>query len=441
MKYLATLLALSLVLLARAQDTLSLPDAIALGLANNYQIQIAQKRVEIAQNNNTLKATGAYPRITGGFNSGNQFLVINNPTSFLDGNTLAGLGITPTVDVSWTLFDNYKVRINAQRLAQLEEQSLGNSDLVIENTINAIVLAYYRAVIEQEKIGVFEEVLTLSRDRYAFAESKRELGVGNSYEVVQIKDAYLNDSINLMRQQDAHAAALRNLNLAMGVDAAGTTYYLSDTLTLSEQAYKYETLEQKMLANSRTLRNQMLNQQLLKTNTALQRSNQWYIPRVTMSTGLNEALTQNFLWRPAATDVLSAGGRQFTFYLNFSVSFNLYDAGASQRAIQNAMVEEQIGLLNIADQKRQLASQLYSQLAAYRDQMAIIRLNEEVINNAKANLDISEERYKRAVISSFDYRNVQLAYLRAALTRLESVYSLKVLETELTRLTGGFVTE
>ncbi len=442
MKYLLTILFLGSCSIAMiGQNDLSLTDAIKLGLSNNYQIQIAQKRVDIARNNNTRVAAGAYPRVTGGFNSSNSFLAINNPTSFLNGKTLGGLGITPTIDVSWVLFDNYKVSINEERLRQLEEQSIGNSDLVVENTINAIILSYYRAVIEQEKIDIFRQVLQLSKDRYDFELAKQELGTGGVFQVVQVKDAYWSDSTNLLRQENLYRKAIRNLNLSLGEDSTTKNYNLTDTLRLNVQPYNLATLQQKMIGSSRTLRNQMLNQQLLKTNTKLQESNQWYIPKVTMNTGINEALSQNFLWDANLPDVVSAGGNQFTFYLNFSVTFNLYDGGASKRAIQNAIIEEKIGAINIADQTRILTNQLSNQLETYQDQLKIIALNEELISNARQNLSISEERYKRSLINSFDYRNVQLAYLRSSLNKLESIYNLKVIETELTRLTGGLVSD
>ena len=207
-----------------AQQGLSLSDAIQQGLDNNYQIQIAEKRIDISKNNNTMAAAGALPRITGAINSNNTFAVINNPTSFLDSSTLGGLGITPSIDLTWVLFDNYKVKINKQRFEELEEQSKGNSDLVIENTIHAILLAYYRGVIEQQKINVFQEVMELSHDRYDYELENRELGTGSTFNVVQVKDAYWTDSTNLLRQQTIYQSAIRNLNLAMGEDDLNQPY-------------------------------------------------------------------------------------------------------------------------------------------------------------------------------------------------------------------------
>ena len=424
-----------------AQSPLNLSNAIQTGLDNNYQIQIAEKRIDISKNNNTMAAAGALPRITGAINSNNTFAVINNPTSFLDSSTLGGLGITPSIDLTWVLFDNYKVKINKQRFEELEEQSKGNSDLVIENTIHAIVLAYYRAVIEQQKINVFTEVMELSRDRYDYELENRELGTGSTFNVVQVKDAYWTDSTNLLRQQTFYQSAIRNLNLAMGEDDLNQPYTLTDSINFNPQPFAFQTLRSKMLESNRTLNNQLLNQKLLQSQSQLAMTNQWFIPRVTMSTGFNNALSQNFLWRESLPEVFSAGGNQFTYYLNFSVSFNLFDAGASKRAIQNALVEERIGELSISDQQRTLSGQLSNQLAAYQDQLKFIKLNDELIVNAAQNLGISEERYRRSLINSFDYRNVQLAYLRASLTKLENIYTLKTIEAELTRLTGGIVTD
>ena len=424
------------------QQPISLSDAIQTGLDNNYQIQIAERRIDISKNNNTMAAAGALPRITGNLNSNNSFLINNSPASILNGKTLGSIGLTPSVDMTWVLFDNYKVQINKQRFDELEEQSKGNSDLVIENTIHAIILAYYRGVIEQQKINIFQEVMELSRDRYDYELENRKIGTGSTFNVVQVKDAYWTDSTNLLRQQTFYQSAIRNLNLAMGEDDLNQPYTLVDSINFNPQPYAFETLKRKMLESNRTLNNQLLNQRLLKSNTQFQQSNEWYMPRVSMSTGLSQDLSYNNDFTPTVGfGNFSGAGLQFNYYLRFAVSFNLFDAGTSKRAIQNALVEERIGELSISDQKRTLSGELSNQLASYQDQLRFIQLNEELIVNAAQNLGISEERYRRSLINSFDYRNVQLAYLRASLTKLENIYTLKTIEAELTRLTGGIVTE
>ena len=293
-----------------AQADLSLSDAIQLGLKNNFQIQIADKQIDIAKRNNTFKGTSKYPRIDLNVNSANSFLDINNPTSFLDGASLTTLGITPSIDLQWTLFDGHKARITKQQLEQLEFQSLGNKEIIVENTMQAIILAYYRAVIEQEKIAVLEAVKKLSKDRYDYEIVRREIGTGGTFNILQTENAYLSDSLNVVVQVNLAKQMMRNLNLAMGEDDTEKTYNLTDTLTYNAASYDVQQLEQKMFANNSNLKNQILNIQLQKANTELQRSNR--LPTIALQTGLSEALSQNFLG-----DV-SASGNQFTFCLLYT---------------------------------------------------------------------------------------------------------------------------
>ncbi|RME96863.1 MAG: hypothetical protein D6772_11270, partial [Bacteroidetes bacterium] len=57
----------------RAQQPLSLEEAITIGLANNYQIQVARAAVAVAENNNDWSLTGKYPTVNLELNSTNTY--------------------------------------------------------------------------------------------------------------------------------------------------------------------------------------------------------------------------------------------------------------------------------------------------------------------------------------------------------------------------------
>ena len=59
----------------------------------------------------------------------------------------------------------------------------------------------------------------------------------------------------------------------------------------------------------------------------------------------------------------------------------------------------------------------------------------------KLNQQISEEKFRAGTINSFNYRDVQLIYLNASIDRLQAIYDLIDTDTELTRITGGIITE
>jgi len=89
--------------------------------------------------------------------------------------------------------------------------------------------------------------------------------------------------------------------------------------------------------------------------------------------------------------------------------------------------------------KRTLSNQLQNALANYNNQLRLVNLTANLINNAKENLTIGEERFKGGLITSFDYRNIQLSFVNASQARLNAIFNLKNTEVELMRLTGDLI--
>ena len=75
----------------------------------------------------------------------------------------------------------------------------------------------------------------------------------------------------------------------------------------------------------------------------------------------------------------------------------------------------------------------------YEMRRKIYSLNQEAVQVAKLNLISAKEKYELGVINSFNFRDVNMTYLNAGISVLESLYNLIDSKTELTRLTGGLV--
>lgn len=151
---------------AFSQNVLSLGDALQLALSNNYNVIIAEKNVEIAQNNYNKGEAGFYPSITFNFNSVNSLTDQNDPSSFLQG-LYSSNRLTPNVDLKWVLFDGLRIRANYEQLMQLAELSEGNQIVVLQSTVQAIMLAYYNVLLQKEQLKTNRDVLALSSDRYS----------------------------------------------------------------------------------------------------------------------------------------------------------------------------------------------------------------------------------------------------------------------------------
>ena len=141
----------------RAQETLTLSDAIQLGLANNFDIRIERLNVEIAENNNNWGEAGRWPTISLSVDQNNNFRDVDNPASFLQGLTISN-DLGPGITMSWILFDGFRVQIARERLQKLQELSMGNAQVVIENAVQAIITQYYLTQLEKERLDVLQDV-------------------------------------------------------------------------------------------------------------------------------------------------------------------------------------------------------------------------------------------------------------------------------------------
>ncbi|MDP4711087.1 MAG: TolC family protein [Saprospiraceae bacterium] len=424
-----------------AQEALGLADAIAVALEQNYQIRIADKNIEIADRNNDWAVAGRFPSLDAllGFNNG--YTNINNPASFLPELTSVSTAAIPGVEASMILFDGFRVQLSKQQLEQAARLSRGNANLAVEQVIQGVIAAYYAVLIQQEQMRVLEEVLTLSKDRIAYQETRQEFGQAGSFELLQSRDAYLSDSTNWLLQRNNLDAALRNLNLSMGLRDTEKAYVLTDRLDFSPADYMLEDLEARMLAANLTLQNLAISQELAGINTRLQESSK------SATISARAGLTYNWSLS-AGTGTLRTGetlsldaltANTLNGFINVGASINLFDGGVRNRRIENARVEEQIAQFNLEDTRLRLHTRLRNTHAAYNNQKALLELSNRLLENARENLRIAEERLKGGQINSFDYRTIQLGYISAAQSRLNALYNLKNTETELLGLVGALV--
>ncbi|NRA48982.1 MAG: TolC family protein [Phaeodactylibacter sp.] len=431
-------------LTSQAQENLSLSDAIQLGLDNNYQIKIAEARTEIAANNGSWAIAGRVPTVNLTANSLNNYRNLSNPAGPLTASNTLNTGITPGIEASMILFDGYRIKITKEQLEKQNTLSQSNQQLVVQNSIQSIINAYYNALVQKEQLNVLDEVLTLSRDRVAYQEVRKEFGQSSTFDILQTQDAYLNDSTNYVLQTNTFEAAIRNLNLAMGVDDLGTSYLLTDTLTYAAEAYQLSDLQEEMESNNVQLRTEYINRELSSINTRLQQSA--FRPTVQVQAGATYNVgisfgeqTLSFGPNETVQEIPQIAAKTFQPFLNLSASYPIYDGGARKTRLENAQKEELIAQLNINDLKRTLNNQLANTLATYNTQMRLVEVTTNLVDNAKRNLEIAEERFRGGLINSFDYRTIQVSYINASQQRLNAVFNLKNTETELIRLIGGLV--
>ncbi|MBM3437121.1 MAG: TolC family protein, partial [Bacteroidetes bacterium] len=171
-----------------AQDTLTLMEAIGIGLENNYSIRLQQNQQEIAGNNNTIGNAGMLPslqlEVTPNLTvstSNSQY--INNTEKNVSNaqNTSFAAGLK----LSWTLFDGLEMFAAKNTFDILEQMGETGARLVLENTVSSIILTFYGIIQQKKLIQVQADAAGLSLERKKLAAAKIKIGAGSGMMLLQ----------------------------------------------------------------------------------------------------------------------------------------------------------------------------------------------------------------------------------------------------------------
>jgi outer membrane protein len=411
--------------LVAAQD-LSLADAINLALENNYSIRLQKTDQRIAGLNNAWGNAGRFPTL--GIDLAATDRWSWEQTGDSEQETLSG-----SLSMNWLLFDGFAIFIRKSRFEDLQELSNGNSSLVIENTLQSVILSYYNVLLQQEKMKVLQQVMELSQDRYDHEQQRHELGAQTQYELLQSQNAYLEDKGRFLQQKQVTRNAARELSYLMGVEDT-VAYRLTKEFQADPSDYDLQTLQTRMLADNQTLHNQYITQSLLERQVALAKS-EW-LPNLHLRAGYEKA--QNQLSYATGNPTTFDRSNAFT---TLTLSWTIFNGGNRQRAIEIAKVDRNAGQISIQSMKHSLVNRLHNLYETHSVRKELLQVAVEALLAAQLNLQISEEKFRNGAINSFNFRDVQLVYLNAAVSRLDAIYNLIEAEQALLKITGGIIRE
>ncbi len=426
----------------KAQQELSLSEAIQLGLQRNYGILIENGNVQVASNNNDWGQAGRWPTITLNISQNNSVtdnVKVANPFS-LQGQIISN-SVTPALNVNWVLFDGMNIKMSKRRLEQLQAESQGNASIVVANTIQGIILGYYLALLEQERLEEFSKQLALSRDKYEYIKVKSELGGAVTTDRLLEEGNYLTDSINYINQELQFRNAIRDLNVLMAEPNVSKIYRFTGSLEVPFESYELEDLRNRMIQDNVDIKRQYITQAILGTDVNLSRSSKY--PRLSFAAGISENRGRNDLSNTSQgenfPDPLTAVTD--TYFANFTLSYTLFNGGQINRSIKNAIINERVGQLRVDQLENSLDRDLARALDQYNIRQQLYQINSRREETARINLDLSREKFENGTVNSFDYRDVQNNYLSASILKLQAIYNLIDSRIELMRLTGGLIRE
>ena len=418
-----------------SQDSLSLSKAIEIGLEKNYDIRLSLKNVEINKIFNNWGEAGRLPQVN--INAGQNNSISdqrNNPISFAPYLFLSN-DVSGGLAMNWTIFNGFAVRANKTKLEQLELQSENTATLAIENTIHGIILAYYKAKMQKEQLTLLNNVMTLSKEKYKQQQVKSDLGIGVKFDLLQFEGNLYSDSSNKILQNLAQRNAVRNLNLIMGEDV-DKEWDLTSEIKPDLNIKDLSTLKKEMLSNNTNIKNQYINIALTQQDISLAKSQ--FFPVVSFNSGLNSSvgvLNTNDVNSP----ISNAQSKNLNYYGNFTLNFKLYDGGKVRRGIKALELQNEVDQLRTSQMTDQLNFELTNVYELYLTRLQIFELTKKAFFVSKDNMDIAKLKEESGLINSFNFRDIQMAYLSAGVALYQASYDLLESNATLLKMTGKII--
>lgn len=412
-----------------AQKLVSVSEAIELALENNYGIKIISNNKEIAKNNAGVLNSGYLPTVTS--SSGATFNRDNLEAEFANGESTALNGAkssryNASINLNYTLFDGLGRYYDYKRLKETYKLSELQARETIENTIAQLYVVYYNVAQVTENVAVLEKTLTISKDRITRANYQFEYGQGTMLNVLNAQVDINNDSINLINAKQQLVNTKRDLNVVLG-NVISSEFRVDTTIDFKLN------IDQNDLANKVKLNNVNLLQldKNIIINTFIVKANKsGYLPSLglTGSYGWNKGNNNAASFVAVSTNTGLSGG--------LSLSWNLFDGGATATRVTNAKIELENRSLEKESMVIDIERNFNNAWDDYQNKLTIFQVQENNIITSTNNFNRTQEKYKLGQATSIEFRQAQLNLINSELNRNQAKYAAKIAELTVLQLSG-----
>ena len=407
---------------------LSLNQAINRSLESNFGIRIARLRSDISSVNNSWGAAGALPSLSTSL-AGSSAISdqTRNPASFLQ-EIIESESVNSSLTLNWTLFDGFGMYASKTRLELLEAQSSGQASLIVEQTVEAVDLAYHNVLFQTELLNVLAESMSLSRDRLLEIKWSESYGAAGTFDRLQFENAILADSTSWLQQGVAVKSSLRNLNLLMG-DSENSLWILTDVLKSPPSLPSSIDVRAAVLQDNTSVQNAIISENI--AHQGVKQAQAFLYPVVGFNALFSDAVSQGSFGE------FSGAARSVNTSAFLTLNFNLFNGGATRRAISSAKIQADIAAIDqeqVMNQAGALSSNAYDK---YILGVSVYNLSVKAAQNALTSLEIAETSYKNGVINALDYRTLEIALQRARVNELNALFVWRGAYLEVSRLMGA----
>ncbi|WP_206366891.1 MULTISPECIES: TolC family protein [Sphingobacterium] len=414
--------------MSKAQELLTVRDAIAIALENNYDIKLFQNNLKVAQENVTPGNAGMLPTVTGNFTQSNS--VSNSNQTQISGEVRAldnakNNSLNYGVSVGWTVFDGLGMFSRYETLKELQKQGEAELQRSVVTRISDVISTYYTIVEQQNLLSAMDSSIVISQERLRTAENRFSIGKASRLEVLNVQVNLNTDESNRIKQ----ANVVKNLKIAL------------NNLLARDLQQEFQVVREVHIDQSLTLGNLLeqakssnpdlilisINRRLAELEEKTIRANRY--PTVRLNGGYNFSESESSLGF-----VAQSKSRGLTYGVTASV--NIFDGFNQRRNERIAKLRIENADLQINQTNLQIETEISQAYNLYITNLALVELEEKNEQIARQNMNITLEKYKIGTVSAVEFRDAQENFINAVSRFNSAQTQAKLSETLLMELIG-----
>mgnify|MGYP001007016800 FL=1 len=427
--YCTVLILLFCAIQAKAQEVLTIEQAMTIALENNFEIKIAKNNSKINETNVTIGNAGMLPTATASITDNNN---LTNSTQVRQDGTSTTLNnaknnsLNYGVSLGWTVFDGMKMFAKLDQLKEL--QKLGDAELkrTILLKIAQVNSAYYDLVQQQQQLSALDTTIVISNQRLTLAKNRFSIGKASKLEVLNAQVDLNSDQVALLRQKETYANSKILLNQYLARDPK-IDFKVTDEVKVDNKLILADLMDLAQKQNP-GLESQIINKRIAELQLKQVKADRY--PTLRLTSGYNFSESQSSL---GFTSETSSRGLNY----GFNASMNIFDGFNQHRNEKVAKLQIENSQIAIEQQNTILNTQLSTAFQTYLTNLELIGLEENNEAIARQNLEIKLDKFKIGTITTLDFRTAQLNYVNAKVRYSNAQYEAKLSEIALKELAGN----
>jgi len=418
-----------------AQRKLTLEEAVATALQNNYDIRIAKNDSMVAAIDYSFRYGAFLPQLNASV--GILWNENNLKQTLADGskreqNNIKSNNMISALSLNWVLFDGLKMfatLAKAEQFVKLGELTIKNQ---VTNTVAEVINNYYLIAAQKQQLRAIREVMVVNEERVKLAQNRLDIGVGIKPDLLQSKVDLNAQKANILTQETLIAQLKEQLNQKMNVPTR-TEYDVLDSIPITYDLSLGE-IENNIESTNPLLRVAQKNIDIAGITLRERRAEQF--PILSFNSAYNYNVTNN---KAVINNFSLLYNQNHGFNYGFSLAIPILNNLNTRRLIKQAKLDISYRQLLYDNQRSLLSLGVTNAFIAYEQQKKALALEEENILLAKENVEIIVQTLRLGASTIIQLRDAQLS-LENAYTRLITArYNTKLAETELMRLKGSLV--